>query len=130
MKGWLDKFQDGGNVPQDGLTTKGFNYNGAWGGTMKIGGNIIKDDMGQWNHPGEITEINSNDITMKGVNYPVLGISDEGDIKLMEPEKDYKFKGNKVTEFPLAKNGLVQLDQLTNFTNYNKPTKGGWLDKL
>jgi hypothetical protein len=29
------------------------------------------------------------------------------------------------------KNGgqLIKLDQLTNFTNYNKPTKGGWLDK-
>jgi len=24
---------------------------------------------------------------------------------------------------------LTKLDQLTNFTNYNKPTKGGWLDK-
>jgi hypothetical protein len=31
-----------------------------------------------------------------------------------------------------AKNGgsLTELDQLTNFTNYNKPQKGGWLDKL
>ena len=30
-----------------------------------------------------------------------------------------------------AKNGsqLTKLDQLTNFTNYNKPTAGGWLDK-
>ena len=24
---------------------------------------------------------------------------------------------------------LKKLDQLLNFTNYNKPTKGGWLDK-
>ena len=29
-----------------------------------------------------------------------------------------------------AKNGsLVELDQLTNFTNYNTPQPGGWLDK-
>jgi hypothetical protein len=102
---------------------------------MKQGG-VIKDDMGQWNHPGEITEIGSNQITMQGVPYPVLGISDTGDTKLMKPGKDYKFKGKKVTEFPMAKNGirqeqkgLVNLDQLTNFTNYNKPTVGGWLDK-
>ena len=70
-------------------------------------GSVIKDDMGQWAHPGEITEIGSNEITMKGVNYPVLGVSDTGDTKLMQPGKDYKFKGTKVTEYP----------------------KGGWLNK-
>jgi hypothetical protein len=99
-------------------------------------GGIIKDDRGQWAHPGEITEIGSNQITMQGVPYNVLGISDTGDTKLMKPGKNYKFKGKKVTEFPMAKNGLrqeqkglVNLDNLTNFTNYNKPTVGGWLDK-
>ena len=102
---------------------------------MRQGG-IIKDDRGQWDHPGEITEIGSNQITMEGVPYDVLGISDTGDTKLMKPGKDYKFKGKKVTEFPMAKNGmrqeqkgLVNLDQLTNFTNYNKPQPGGWLNK-
>jgi len=99
-------------------------------------GGIIKDDRGQWDHPGEITEINSNDITMEGVPYDVLGISDTGDTKLMKPGKNYKFKGKKVTEYPMAKDGLRQeqkglqnLDNLTNFTNYNKPTVGGWLNK-
>ena len=97
---------------------------------LKQGG-VIKDDLGQWAHPGEITEINSNDITMQGVPYPVLGISDTGDTKLMQPGKDYKFKGKKVTEYPLAKDGkeLVKLNQLTNFTNYNTKQPGGWLDK-
>jgi hypothetical protein len=64
-------------------------------------GKIIKDDRGQWAHPYEITEINSNIITMKGVNYPLLGISDVGDVKIMLPNKDYKFKGRKVIEYPL-----------------------------
>ena len=45
MKKWLDKYND--DVPQaqngiegtmGGLTDKGFNYNGAWGGTMQMGG--------------------------------------------------------------------------------------------
>ena len=63
---------------------------------------VIKDDKGQWAHPKKVTQINSNVITMKGVNYPVLGISDTGDIKLMMPNKDYKFNGNKVTEYPIA----------------------------
>jgi hypothetical protein len=99
-------------------------------------GGVIKDDRGQWAYPGEITEIGSNQITMEGVPYDVLGISDEGDTKLMKPGKNYKFKGKKVTEYPMAKNGLrqeqkglVNLDQLTNFTNYNKPQPGGWLNK-
>jgi hypothetical protein len=102
---------------------------------MKKGG-IIKDDRGQWKYPGEITEIGSNQITMQGVPYDVLGISDTGDTKLMKPGKNYKFKGKKVTEFPMAKNGrrqeqkgLVNLDDLTNFTNYNKQQPAGWLSK-
>jgi hypothetical protein len=102
---------------------------------MKQGG-IIRDDRGQWDHPGEITEIGSNQITMEGVPYDVLGISDTGDTKLMKPGKNYKFKGKKVTEYPMAKNGLrqeqkglVNLDNLLNFTNYNKPQPGGWLSK-
>jgi len=70
-------------------------------------GSVIKDDRGQWAYPGEITEIGSNDITMQGVDYPVLGVSDTGDTKMMHPGKDYKFKGSKVTEYP----------------------KGGWLNK-
>jgi len=73
-------------------------------------GGVIKDDMGQWAHPGEITEIGSNRITMQGVDYPVLGISDKGDTKMMLPGEEYKFKGKKVTEYPMKKNG-------------------GWLDK-
>jgi hypothetical protein len=104
----------------------------------KKDGGIIKDDMGYWNPDnwGSPVEIGSTDITMEGVYEPLLGISDTGDTKLMKPGKNYKFKGKKVTEFPMAKNGLrqeqkglVNLDQLTNFTNYNKPQPGGWLNK-
>ena len=68
-------------------------------------GGVIKDDRGQWAHPGEITEIGSNDITMQGVDYPVLGVSDTGDTQMMYPDQDYKFDGKKVTEFPMAQNG-------------------------
>jgi hypothetical protein len=102
-------------------------------------GGVIKDDMGYWNpdNHGKVVEISSPDITMEGVDQPLLGISDTGDTKLMQPGKNYKFKGKKVTEYPVAKNGVNQqdqktlehLDQLTNFTNYNKPQPGGWLNK-
>ena len=121
---WIKETTFGIDVPNIGLIKE-----------FKEGG-VIKDDMGQWNHPGEITEIGSPYITMQGVPYDVLGISDTGDTKLMKPGKNYKFKGKKVTEFPMAKNGLrqeqkglVNLDQLTNFTNYNTKQPGGWLDK-
>jgi broad specificity phosphatase PhoE len=73
----------------------------------KQNGGPIVDSMGQWAHPGQITTIPSNNITMQGVDYPVLGVSDTGDTKLMQPGKDYKFKGKKVTEYP----------------------QGGWLEK-
>jgi hypothetical protein len=65
----------------------------------------IRDDRGQWAHPGKITEIGSNNITMQGVDYPVLGISDTGDTQMMYPDQDYKFDGEKVTEYPMAQDG-------------------------
>lgn len=68
-------------------------------------GGIIEDNRGQWAHPGKVTKINSNNITMKGVDYPILGVSDKGDKKLMMPNKDYKFKGNSVTEYPIMQEG-------------------------
>jgi len=124
---------------QEGLDwkPKTISKNGGWLDSYEDGG-VVKDDMGYWNPDnwGSPVEIGSNKITMEGVDQPLLGISDTGDTKLMEPGKNYKFKGKKVTEYPMAQNGLrqeqkglVNLDQLTNFTNYNKPQPGGWLNK-
>jgi hypothetical protein len=92
---------------------------------FKTGG-VIKDNMGQWDHPGEVTEIDSPYITMKGVPYDVLGISDTGDTKLMEPGKNYKFKGKKVTEFPIAQEGVDQIPReqyLSKFKTYDNVLK-------
>ena len=113
-------------------------------------GGITKDNQGYWNPDnwGKPVEIGSNNITMEGVNQPLLGVSDTGDTKLMKPGKNYKFKGRKVTEFPVAKDGawldnyreggsvginqldaqpMKKLNQLLNFTN--NPDKDNWLDK-
>lgn len=198
--GWLDKYdvttaQNGIEGTMGGLTDVGFNYNGAWGGTMQMGGSLpgavgftyartsgaapangpyakktkasaqngmemkyyqegldfkpktisqdgtVIDPDGYWNSDnwGNPVIIPSTDITMEGVNQPLIGISDEGDIQYMEPGENYDFEGNYVTEYPIAKKGISvnmadqypieKLDQSLNFTNYNKPTKGGWLDK-
>jgi hypothetical protein len=100
-------------------------------------GGITKDNQGYWNPDnwGNPVEINSNNITMEGVYEPLLGISDTGDTKLMKPGKNYKFKGKKVREYPIAKLGINDLDaqpmkklnQLINFTN--NPDKTNWLEK-
>lgn len=100
---------------------------------------VAIDPEGYWNPEnwGNPVIIPSNVITMKGVDQPLIGISDTGEVQYMEPGEDYEFNGEYVTEYPVAKNGINQvdaqpvkkLDQLLNFTNYNKPTKGGWLDK-
>jgi hypothetical protein len=72
-------------------------------------GSVIKDDMGYWNpeNHGKVVEIDSPYITMEGVDQPLLGVSDTGDTKLMQPGEDYKFKGTKVTEYPQAQNGWL-----------------------
>jgi hypothetical protein len=148
---WLEKYSNGDIVQQNyndvsvslpegfvgmGYNTKGRNYSPAWGGQFEEGG-VIKDDMGYWNpeNHGKVVEIDSPYITMEGVDQPLIGISDEGDQKYMLPGKNYKFKGKKVREYPVAKNGVRQeqkglqnLDDLLNFTNYNKPQPGGWLE--
>ena len=49
--------------------------------------------------------IPSNQITMKGVDFPVMGIDNMGNQQIMYPEKDYTFPGNYVTEFPLKNMG-------------------------
>jgi hypothetical protein len=137
-----------GRLPNNGLTItptgesflpnvqglKTFTYNPLTksmerGILKKKKGGVIKDDRGQWAHPGEITEIGSNRITMQGVPYPVLGISDTGDQQMMFPGEEYKFKGKKVTEFPMAQDGNViytndplkverYQDSLQSYNNY------------
>jgi hypothetical protein len=87
---------------------------------------VIEDDMGQLTNPGKITKINSNNITMKGVDYPVLGISDTGDKKMMQPGKDYNFDGNSVTEYPMAQEGekVDVSEQIEFLKNWNMSNRG------
>ena len=82
-------------------------------------GGPIVSPYGQWKYPGKDTIIPSNNITMDNVNYPVLGISDTGDTKVMMPQNDYKFRGSMVYEHPLIGNQF----QLGGNT---KPTFDQW----
>ena len=46
--------------------------------------------------------IPSGDITMKNVDFPVLGIDNEGNSKMMQPDEDYSFPGEAVLEFKIG----------------------------
>jgi hypothetical protein len=56
------------------------------------------------NNPYNI--IPSGNITMKGVDFPVMGTDNLGNTKAMIPGNDYKFPGDVVFETPMAQNGI------------------------
>jgi hypothetical protein len=79
---------------------------GAIGIPEKKEGGPIVDPMGQWAHPGKVTRIPGSDITMKGVNYPVMGIGNNGMKQVMEPGGEYDFRdADYVDEYPMMKGG-------------------------
>ena len=134
LRRWGKDFENGGSMSyyKNGLDWKPK--------SISRDGSVIKDDNGYWNPDnwGKTVEIDSPDITMEDVYEPLIGESKQtGEKKLMLPGKNYKFANTKqVIERPIAKSGIRQeqkglqnLEDLTNFTNYNKPTKGGWLNK-
>ena len=58
--------------------------------------------------------IASGDITMKDVDFPVHGVDNLGNEKIMEPGKDYSFPGDIVLETPLTKKEMPNFDEGTN----------------
>jgi hypothetical protein len=50
--------------------------------------------------------IPSGDITMEDVDFPILGIDNKGNKKIMKPGKNYKFPGDIVLEVPIKKQSL------------------------
>ena len=68
--------------------------------------NIIVDPKGQWAHPGEVTRIPSDTITMQGVPYPVMAYPNMGEPQMMYPGQDYVFPGaDYVDEYPQMQDG-------------------------
>ena len=75
------------------------------GGTASLGfsGDIYsltgyKRDSRDVNRPYNL--IPNGRITMKDVDFPVWGIDNLGNSKMMYPENDYKFEGTQVLEIP------------------------------
>ncbi len=69
------------------------------------GGEIPVSSNGVYDYPMQkvIVPTNNGHITMKDVNYPILGIDEFGNKQMMQPNKDYKFKGKTILEIPQFK---------------------------
>jgi hypothetical protein len=86
---------------------------------LEDGGNISTQGYKR-NSPdinNEYNIIESNNITMKGVDFPVLGVDNLGNKKLMMPNNDYKFKGNVVKEIPLKKYKCLSCNKNKKYQN-------------
>ena len=76
--------------------------------------------------------IQGGDITMKGVDFKVLGTDDRGYTKVMYPGYDYKFPSAKyVTETPIKKTNMESNKQeKKNLLNDNPiASHGSWISK-
>jgi hypothetical protein len=98
-----EKKQNGGEMSfyQNGLdwTPRNISKNGS----------VIKDNMGQWSHPGEITEIQGNTMATHGYgDIPLWVEPDVGEPRLVEPNTGtHKFPGaKKFKETPVSKKWL------------------------
>lgn len=91
-------FEDQGlsNVLNKVVSNERNNTYYAQSGGMPISSNGVYD------YPGENVIVPTKDgkITMKSVNYPILGIDEFGNQKLMQPNGEYQFEGKTITEIP------------------------------
>ena len=58
--------------------------------------------------------IPSGEITMKNVDFPILGIDNLGNSKEMHPGKEYSFEGDTVLEFPLNGKAIKNKSKIYN----------------
>jgi len=81
-----------GGLPKGGYASIGF------------GGDIYSNDGYKRNSKDVDRPYNvipSGNITMKDVDFPVFGVDNLGNSKMMYPENEYRFKGTEVYEIPI-----------------------------
>ena len=91
------------SVPESGViggfpTSIGFN-----GELYSLTG--YKRDSKDVNNPYNL--IPSGNISMKNVDFPVLGVDNLGNSKVMWPENEYSFEGDEVFETPIKQNLFI-----------------------
>lgn len=69
------------------------------------GGIIPVSSNGVYDFPYQqvLVPTDSGRITMKNVNYPILGIDEHGNEQMMYPNQEYQFKGRMIHEIPQLK---------------------------
>lgn len=69
-------------------------------------GGLPVSNLGQYEFPGQAVRVPTDKITMKGLTDPLLGISNNGQVQLMQPGEEYNFKGAQyVDEYPMKWRG-------------------------
>ena len=69
--------------------------------------------------------IPSGRITMKDVDFPVFGIDNLGNRRMMYPGREYQFPGNQVFELPMAQRGGESDPEMMFRDKYNTQLKPG-----
>lgn len=78
-----------------------------YGGKMTKGGKVSKTGYkrNSKDKNAPFLTIPSNNITMQGVDHPVMGVDNTGHSQMMQPGGNYQYPGNHVTEFPMKQMG-------------------------
>ncbi len=64
-----------------------------------------------------INIIPSGNITMSQVDFPVLGVGEDGETQMMYPGENYQFKSDMVTEYPMKQDGGLNYNYSGNDKN-------------
>ena len=69
-------------------------------------GGVPVSNRGMYEYPNQPVIVPSNNITMKGINHPVMAYPDKGNPTMMYPNQDYLFpNANSVYEVPVMQDG-------------------------
>tara|TARA_R100001440_G_scaffold37685_6_gene57229 strand:+ start:9900 stop:16226 length:6327 start_codon:yes stop_codon:yes gene_type:complete len=82
---------------------------------MKFSKDGYKRNSKDRNNPYNV--IPSGNITMEGVDFPVFGMDNLGNSRVMMPGANYTFPGSSVFEVPLAQDGGGFMDQMKSIYN-------------
>ena len=95
--------------------------------------NIVQDNEGYRNpeNYGKPVQIVSNQsttpISMQGVPFPILAMSDTGELKIMFPGEEHEFEGGSVTELPIAQEGAsIRSDDRNWLQRFNDKVYSGY----
>ena len=72
---------------------------------MQQGGQIPVSSRGVYDFPNQevIVPTEDGEITMKNINYPIIGTDEFGNRQLMQPDGEYQFPGKIIHEIPQTK---------------------------